>query len=264
MRMMANLVFEGDMARIQHGFAQCHDAIMRRSVVLDALNLRSGERVLEQGCGGGFYTYETARFVGPQGRIAAIDISADQITAARERCREMSWVECQIANANELPYGDGEFDAVFGVQVLEYIQDFEKALREAQRVLRPGGRFLNLATNWTSLLWHSGHPERMRRVLEALATHAPYPDLPVILASALRRAGLQLLRQQGVPIINTSYNENRSSFWIARLTANFARGRGAVSDDEIDEWLAEFPALDAKGEFFFSTTTVLTEAIKVS
>ena len=104
----------------------------------------------------------------------------------------------------------------------------------------------------------------MRRVLEALATHAPHPDLPVILASALRRAGLQLLRQQSVPIINTSYNENRISFWIARLTANFARGRGAVSDDEIDEWLAEFPALDAKGEFFFSTTTVLTEAIKVS
>ena len=55
--MMANLVFEGGMARIQHGFAQCHDAIIRRSLVLDALNLRSGERVLEQGCGGGFYTY---------------------------------------------------------------------------------------------------------------------------------------------------------------------------------------------------------------
>lgn len=141
--------------------------------MLEALNLRSGERVLEQGCGGGFYTHEIARFVGPQGRIAAIDISTDQIAAARERCREMAWVECQNANANELPYEDDEFDTVFGVQVLEYIQDFEKALREAHRVLRPGGRFLNLATNWTSLLWHSDHPERMQRVLDALATHAP-------------------------------------------------------------------------------------------
>jgi len=37
-----------------------------------------------------------------------------------------------------------------------------------------------------------------------------------------------------------------------------------VSNEEIDEWLAEFAALDAKGEFFFSTTTVLTEAVKVS
>lgn len=54
------------------------------------------------------------------------------------------------------------------------------------------------------------------------------------------------------------------SFWIARLTANFARGRGTVNGEEIDAWLAEFPALDAKGEYFFSTTTVLTEAIKVS
>jgi arsenite methyltransferase len=260
---MANLVFEGDMARIQHGFAQCHDLMIRRSVVLEALNLRSGERVLEQGCGGGFYTYEIARFVGPQGRVAAIDISAEQIASARDRCREMSWVECQIANANELPYADGEFDALFGVQVLEYIQDFEKAVREAHRVLRPGGRFINLATNWSSLLWHSAQPERMRRMMDVLAAHSPHPDLPVFLFPALRRAGFEPLRQQGVPIINTSYNENRICFWIARLTANFARGRG-VDADEINAWLAEFPELDAKCEFFFSTATILTEAVKVS
>jgi SAM-dependent methyltransferase len=251
------------MARIQHGFAQCHDLIIRRSIVLEALNLRCGERVLEQGCGGGFYTYEIARFVGPQGRVAAIDISADQIASARDRCREMSWVECRNANANELPYGDGEFDAVFGVQVLEYIQDFEKALREAHRVLRSGGRFINLATNWSSLLWHSEHPDRMRRVMDAFATHAPHPDLPVVLGPALRSAGFQPLRQQGVPIINTSYNENRISFWIARLTANLALGR-AVDEEEINAWLAEFPDLDAKGEFFFSTTSILTEAVKTA
>jgi arsenite methyltransferase len=175
----------------------------------------------------------------------------------------MAWVECRIANASELPYADGEFDAVFGVQVLEYIRDFEKALSEAHRVLRPGGRFVNLATNWSSLLWHSGQPERMHRLMDVLAAHAPHPDLPVFLFPALRKAGFEPLRQQGVPIINTSYNENRISYWIARLTANFARGRG-VDEEEISAWLAEFPELDAKSEFFFSTTTVLTEAIKVS
>jgi SAM-dependent methyltransferase len=259
---MANLVFEADRARIQHGFGQCHDLISRRSVVLEALNLSSGERGLEQGCGGGFYTYEIARFVGPKGRVAAIDINADQIAAARDRCREIAWVECQIANANELPYRDGEFDALFGVQVLEYLQDFEQALREAHRVLRPGGRFINLATNWSSLLWHSEHPDRMRRVLDALAAHAPYPDLPVILGPALRRTGFLPLRQQGVPIINTSFNEDRISLWLARLAANLARGRGM--NEEINAWLAEFPELDARGEFFFSTTTILTEALKIS
>src|ERR1700730_11889607 len=103
---MANLVFEGDMARIQHGFAQCHDLITRRSIVLEALNLRCGERVLEQGCGGGFYTYDIARFVGAPGRVAALDISADQIASAGGRCREMPWVEWQIANTTEAPSPD--------------------------------------------------------------------------------------------------------------------------------------------------------------
>ena len=260
---MANLVFEGEVARIAQGFAQCHDLIIRRSAVLEALNLRSGERVLEQGCGAGYYTYEAARFVGPQGRVAAIDISADQLTAARDRCREMAWVECRVANANELPYSEGEFDAVFGVQVLEYIQDFEKAVCEAHRVLRPGGRYINLATNWSSLLWHSNHPERMRAVMDTFVAHAPHPDLPVILGSALRQAGFQVRGQQGVPIINTSYNENRISFWLAKLAANFARGRG-MDEDEVNAWLAEFPDLDGESEFFFSTTTVLTEAVKIS
>jgi ubiquinone/menaquinone biosynthesis C-methylase UbiE len=259
---MANLVFEGDMARMQHGFAQCHDSINRRYLVLEALNLRSGERVLEQGCGGGYYTYEMARFVGSEGRVAAIDISADQIAAASNRCREMSWVECQIANATELPYGDGEFDAVLGVQVLEYVQDFENALREAYRLLRQGGRIINLATNWSSLLWHSKHPERMRRVLDLFTAHAPHPDFPVILGPALRKTGFQILRQQGIALVNTSYNENRASFWVSRLAANFARARGA-SEDETNAWLAEFPDLDAKGDYFFSTTTILTEAVKV-
>jgi SAM-dependent methyltransferase len=259
---VAILVFEGELARIQHGFAQCHDLMFRRSIVLEALNLRSGERVLEQGCGGGFYTFDIARFVGSEGRVAAIDISAEQVDAARERCRDMAWVDCHTANASELPYGDGEFDAVFGVQVLEYIQDFATALREAHRVLRRGGRFVNLATNWSSLLWHSNDAARMRRVLEVLATHAPYPDLPVLLGSALRRAGFQVLRQEGVPIVNDSFNENRISFWVARLAAAFARSRG-LNEGDIAAWLAEFPELDRKGEFFFSTTTILTEAVKI-
>jgi SAM-dependent methyltransferase len=43
--------------------------------VLERLNLRPGERALELGCGGGHYTHEAARFVGPTGRVCAIDIS---------------------------------------------------------------------------------------------------------------------------------------------------------------------------------------------
>lgn len=62
---MNTLSFTGEMARLQQAAAESHDNIARRSTVLSALNLRTGERVLEVGCGGGYYTYEVAR--GPFG-----------------------------------------------------------------------------------------------------------------------------------------------------------------------------------------------------
>ena len=154
---MMNLTFDDEMGRLQRAVAQCEDMVARRSAVLDALNLRAGERVLEVGCGGGFYAYECGRLVGLKGRVAAIDLSADQIAATRERCVELPWIECQVANALDLPYGEAEFDAAYGVQVIEYMVDFGKALREIYRVLRPGGRFINLATNYNSIVWHSEH-----------------------------------------------------------------------------------------------------------
>jgi ubiquinone/menaquinone biosynthesis C-methylase UbiE len=83
---MGHLTLDEEVGEIQRALAQCHDMVVRRSVVLQALDLRTRQRLLELGCGGGFYAYEAARFVGPEGFVSAIDISADQIAAARERC----------------------------------------------------------------------------------------------------------------------------------------------------------------------------------
>lgn len=260
---MTNISFDDQMARLQRALAQCHDMVVRRSVVLEALNLRGGERVLEIGCGGGFYAYEAGQFVGSTGHVTAIDISADQIGAARERCVDLPWVECQIANATELPHPNGELDAVYGVQVLEYVADLAKALREIQRVLRPGGRFINLATNWSSLVWHSEDPQRMRRALGTWSAHAIYPDLPSILAPALRKLGFKPIRQRAVPILNLSCNDNSFSTWLAKMISRYAVDRG-VNADEAKTWLAEFAALEERGEYFFSSTPVLTEAVRAS
>jgi ubiquinone/menaquinone biosynthesis C-methylase UbiE len=72
--------------------------------VFEALQLRSRERVLEVGCGGGAYAYEAAQCVGSTGRVCAVDLSADQIASTKARCAELAWVECQVADAVTLPY----------------------------------------------------------------------------------------------------------------------------------------------------------------
>ena len=169
-----------------------------------------------------------------------------------------------MADAVNLPFEKAEFDAVFFTQVLEYVADIEGALKEIHRVLRPGGRALNLATNWSSLVWHSNSPKRMERVLKACEKHAPYPDLPASLTGRLKRAGIQPLRQTSIPIINTSYHENSFSYWIARMIRAFVVGCQTITEAEADAWLNEFEDLEQKEEYHFSSTPVMTEAVKIS
>src|SRR3984893_12513687 len=153
---MSTLSFAGDMARLQRAIAESHDLVVRRGIVLETLNLRTGERVLELGCGGGYYTHEVAQFVGPTGRVCAIDISPDEIVAAQAGCPEFAWVECREADIAAPPYGNAEFDVVFAVQALEYLSDLDGALRHIHRMLRPRGRLIVVAPEGTgSAFWSS-------------------------------------------------------------------------------------------------------------
>jgi ubiquinone/menaquinone biosynthesis C-methylase UbiE len=260
---MAGLAFTGDMARLQQAIAESHDLVVRRGRVLEELNLRAGERMLEAGCGGGYSAHDAARFVGPAGRVCAIDISPNQITAAQQRCAEFAWVECRNADIMAPPYGDAEFDAVLAVQVLEYVSDLDGALRQIHRMLRPGGRVVIVATDWNSAVWHSENAPRMQRVLAAWLPHAPCSNLPSILMARLRRAGIQPLRQTAIPMLNTSYNPASFSYWVAQAIRGFVTGRQSVIEKEAAEWLEEFSTLEEAGAYFFSLNPVLTEAVKI-
>jgi ubiquinone/menaquinone biosynthesis C-methylase UbiE len=261
---MSGLAFTGDMARLQQAIAESHDLVVRRGTVLAALNLRTGERLLELGCGGGYFAREAAQCVGPTGKVCAIDISTDQIAAAQDRCAEFDWVECRTADISAPPYGDAEFDAIFAVQALEYLGDLDVALRHIHRMLCQGGRVVVVATDWSSAVWHSEDAQRMRRVLTAWTPHVPCSNLPSILAARLRQAGLQPLRQIAIPILNTSYNPSTISYWVAQVIRPFVVNHGSVTDEEAAGWLDEFIKLEESGAYFFSITPILTEAVKVS
>jgi ubiquinone/menaquinone biosynthesis C-methylase UbiE len=261
---MSGLAFTGDMAQLQQAVAESQDIVVRRGIVLAALNLRTGERVLELGCGGGYLAREVAQYVGQEGRVCAIDISPDQIAAAQARCADLSWVECRTGDITAPPYADSEFDAIGAVQALEYLADLDGALHHIHRMLHSGGRLVVVATDWSSAVWHSEDAPRMRRVLTAWAPHVPRSDLPSILAARLHRACIQPLRQTPIPILNTSYNPAGISYWVAQLIRPFVVSRGSVTDEDAAAWLDEFASLEENGAYFFCITPVLTEAVKVS
>jgi ubiquinone/menaquinone biosynthesis C-methylase UbiE len=121
--------------------ADAYDRFMGRysiplaPLLADLAGIEAGQRVLDVGCGPGALTAELATRVGP-GSVTAVDPSEPFVAAARER---HPGVDIRRAAAENLPFGDGEFDAALAQLVVHFMTDPVAGLREMARVTRPGG-----------------------------------------------------------------------------------------------------------------------------
>jgi len=251
--------FTGEIAHIQQRLAACTEMAARRHAVLQELAPRRGERVIEVGCGAGLLLREIGLALGPHGLAAGVDVSPDQIEAATRECAGVPAVKPMVCDIRALDYPDSVFDAAVAVQVLEYIEDAPGALAELRRVLKPGGRFHCLATNWDSAFWHGPDAALTEAITSAWDGHAAWPNLPARLPPMLARAGFSGIRTVPVPIVNPSLHENTFAYWAARLMAEYAVERG-FPEARAREWLAALDRAEEEGEFFFSSVPILTIA----
>jgi arsenite methyltransferase len=113
--------------------------------MLRSVGLQKGWRVLDAAAGSGGYLPLMSELVGPAGSIAAFDLASDNVAVIEGRIANGEFgclVDVKAATLTALPYGDGEFDAVWCANALEYLTDEELvvALDEFKRVLKPGGK----------------------------------------------------------------------------------------------------------------------------
>ncbi|MCC7280986.1 MAG: methyltransferase domain-containing protein, partial [Acetobacteraceae bacterium] len=223
--------------------------------------LRPAERVLEAGCGGGALLPAYAAAVGPSGRVVGVDISPDQIAAAREACAGNAFVEATIADINALPCATGSFDALVAIQVIEYLADPLPALSELRRVSAAGARLVIVATISDTMFWNTAAPDLTTRILAAWRTHAPHQNLPAELRPLLEGAGFRLVRQAPVSIVNSAYHEDAFAYWLARLMVAYVTTSRLVDAEDAARWLQALEEAHAGSRFFFSSTPVLSLAI---
>jgi SAM-dependent methyltransferase len=101
----------------------------------DLAHVREGQRVLDVGAGPGALTAELVARVGAYS-VAAADPSEPFVAALRSR---LPGVDAHVAPAEELPFGDGEFDAALAQLSVHFMADADTGLREMARVTRDGG-----------------------------------------------------------------------------------------------------------------------------
>ena len=240
------------------------DVVEQRRIVIDLVAPTAGQTILDIGSGPGFLACELAEAVGPTGGVHGIDPSEAMLALARsrERSRDAAPVEFSTGSAERLPFLESTFDLVTATQVYEYVPDIDRALVEARRVLRPGGRLLVLDTDWDSIVWHSSDSERMRRVLAAWDQHLADPYLPRRLTAALESARFAVTDRSVIPLFNAGYDENAYSVGLIRSIASYVPGHRGVTGHDAAAWVDDLTSLGR--DYFFSLSRYLFLATKTS
>jgi ubiquinone/menaquinone biosynthesis C-methylase UbiE len=114
-----------------------------RETAIDLLDLRTGDRVLDVGCGPGVNFERLRRDVGEDGELLAIDYSPEMVENARQRVTERGWSNVDViqGDATTADLGEG-FDAAIATLSMSVMPDVHRAITNVHRSLAPGGTFV--------------------------------------------------------------------------------------------------------------------------
>lgn len=184
-------------------------AVMTRDLtaaILDHATIKPGWHVLDLAGGSGEPACAIAPIVGPAGTVTMGDIAPSMVDIASDHARAtgLDNMRFEVCDAAQLPFEDARFDAVTCRLGVMFFRDVQGALREALRVLRPGGRAIFLTWRGTA-----ASDDDVRRVLGPRSLlRPPEPGAPHVsrfsavgeLTAELQAAGFVDLREETIKV----------------------------------------------------------------
>ena len=245
----ARLEFRGT----DDGYARRSQAYFRR------LPLAHARRILALGCGTGVEVRALRRRTGPDTAIIGLDHSPSLIDAARRLTLEEGLsdnVTYRVADAHHAPYGDDEFDIVILHTLISHVDDPLQVLREARRLVRPGGTVAVFDGDYASMTFaypdHALATSIEEKLIELIVAN---PRIMRDLPRLLRETGLELVEAEGTLYANIGSGR----FWVGATESYgvlLARS-GLLPQELVDDWRA-FQVRSAADNTFFGASNYYT------
>ena len=134
-------VLVGPACRAAQDSGAARDQWQRPQEVMDALGIRAGTAVADVGCGSGYFTFNLAERVGPQGEVYAEDIDEKEVAGIRRRAEAegLTQVRSIVGVADDPGLPAASLDAILVVNSYHEWREYAKMLQHLSGALKPGG-----------------------------------------------------------------------------------------------------------------------------
>jgi ubiquinone/menaquinone biosynthesis C-methylase UbiE len=222
---------------------------------LDAMSIDRTARVLDLGCGTGLAARAIAGRDDFSGHIIGVDLSPYLVAAAARLASEESLaehLEFVVGDVRALDFADGSFDAVVAHTLLSHVEDPLAVLKEAARMVRPGGMIGVFDGDYASLTFDHPDPAKGTAYDEALISAlVTNPRVMRQLPRLLRAAGLELVASASYVLSEIG----KADFWASAIDAyrKLAVKAGVLTEREANAWAAALHGDSDAGIFFGSS-----------
>lgn len=223
-----------------------HLLSVEKARLLERLELSPGDRVLDVGCGAG---HDLTALAGVGAVPVGIDPSAHMLAESRRRVEDAAGVSLVRADGGALAFASASFDAALIERVLQHCADPRVILREARRVLRPGGRLVVFEPDWSSIGIDSDDPEVTDAVIRGAMLGVRQPRIGLQLRALLVDAGFRDVGCE--PDIGSATSLDRLN-WAFNIDRAIARATtaGLVSAAQADRWRLEIDERSKRHRFW--------------
>jgi ubiquinone/menaquinone biosynthesis C-methylase UbiE len=231
------------------------DIIEQWRYYFSVLQPKPGDTIIDIGCNTGDADFRLIKEYPEVKKVVGIDNNENRIKAALGKWQKEGnpvYLEFRLADAMELPFPDNYFNRGFCVDTLEWIKDPHIALQEMRRVIKPGGIFVVIHSDFDTQIFHTSDKQLNRKIVHAFSDSGPNGQIGRELVGLCREAGFTNAHPSIYALINTEWKSNLYAYKVAHMMVEWPMPTSDVSKNELNSWLEDIETQNSLGRFFYS------------